>query len=91
MHEGFGLTTLEALECGLPVIGFDIPANKTIVENNVTGKIIRCYDIKEYSQILFNLINDKQLLKNYQKNLKKSIIRFDKEVIVKQWINIIEG
>lgn len=91
MHEGFGLTTLEALECGLPVIGFDIPANKTIVENNVTGKIIRCYDIKEYSQILLNLINDKQLIKNYQKNIKKSIIRFDKEVIVKQWINIIEG
>ena len=90
IYEGFGLVTLEALECGLPVIGFDIPANKTIIENNKTGKVIKCYDIEKYAQTLLSLVKEKNLLKKYQKNIEKSIIKFDKEAIIKQWKNIIE-
>ena len=90
IYEGFGLTTLEALECGLPVIGFDIPANRNLIVNHKTGKIIKCYDIDEYAQILLKMIKEKDLLKQYQKNIPKSIKKFNKESIIKEWINIIE-
>ena len=59
IYEGFGLTTLEALECGLPVFGFDIPANRTLIADNVTGRLIKCYDnfyIRNYNDI--NNYND---------------------------------
>ena len=90
IYEGFGLVTLEALECGLPIIGFDIPANTNLIENDKTGKIIKCYDIEEYAQVLLSLVKDKNILKQYQNNIEKSIERFNKESIIKEWINIIE-
>ena len=89
-YEGFGLTTLEALECGLPVIGFDIPANKALIEDNKTGRLIKCYDNKKYADILLKTIENKNLLKDYQKNIKKSIEKYDIENIIKKWIDIIE-
>ena len=90
IYEGFGLVTLEALECGLPVIGFDIPANRTIIENNKTGKLIKPYDIKEYARILLNLVKEKNILMQYQNNIESSIKKFNKETVIKEWINIIE-
>ena len=90
IYEGFGLVTLEALECGLPVIGFDIPANRTIIENNKTGKLIKHYDIKEYARILLNLVKEKNILMQYQNNIESSIKKFNKETVIKEWINIIE-
>ena len=90
IYEGFGLTTLEALECGLPVIGFDIPANRTIIEDNKTGRLIRCYDNEEYSQVMIDLLKNKNLLKEYQKNISKSIEKFNIDLIIKEWIRIIE-
>lgn len=89
LYEGFGLVTLEALECGLPVFGFDIPANKTIIENKKTGILIDCYDVDKYSKELLAFVN-KNNFQNYQKNIEKSIKKFDKDTIVKQWILIIE-
>ena len=90
IYEGFGLVTLEALECGLPVIGFDIPANRTIIENNKTGKLIKHYDIKEYARILLNLVKEKNILMQYQNIIESSIKKFHKETVIKEWINIIE-
>ena len=90
IYEGFGLVTLEALECGVPVIGFDIPANRTIIEDNKTGKLIRCYDNEKYSQTMIDLLKNKNLLKEYQKNISKSIEKFNIDLIIKEWIRIIE-
>ncbi len=90
IYEGFGLVTLEALECGLPVIGFDIPANRTIIDNNKTGKLIKRYDIKEYARILLKLVKEKNILMQYQNNIESSIKKFNKETVIKEWINIIE-
>ena len=90
IHEGFGLVTLEALECGLPVIGFDIPANRTIIEDNKTGKIIKCYDVKKYAKTLLDLVKDDNALMQYQNNIEESIKKFDKENIITEWLDVIE-
>ena len=90
IYEGFGLVTLEALECGLPVFGFDIPANKNLIKNNITGKLIKCYDNNEYANELIKVLENKQILKYYQKNIKETIEKYDIENIIKKWIEIIE-
>ena len=90
IYEGFGLTTLEALECGLPVFGFNIPANKSLIQDNKTGRLIKCYDTKEYANILLKTLENKKILDYYQNNIEKSIEKYDISNIIKKWISIIE-
>ena len=90
IYEGFGLTTLEALECGLPVFGFDIPANKSLIQDNKTGRLIKSYDTKEYADILLKTLEDKKVLGCYQNNIEKSIEKYDINNVIKKWITIIE-
>ena len=89
IYEGFGLTTLEALECGLPVFGFDIPANKSLIQDNKTGRLIKSYDIIEYANILLKTLKDKKVLNYYQNNIEESIEKYDINNVIKKWINII--
>ncbi|UKO98393.1 glycosyltransferase [Nostoc sp. UHCC 0870] len=40
LEENFGFTTLEAMSCGTPVIGFNVGVIPDVVEDDITGKII---------------------------------------------------
>lgn len=88
-YEGFGLTTLEALECGLPVVGFDIPQNTSIIQDGVNGRIVKSYDIEEYAKVLLELSEDKKKLNTYQKNIPKTIKEYDINKVIVKWIDII--
>ena len=90
IYEGFGLVTLEALECGVPVFGFDIPANKNLIQDNKTGRLIKCYDTKEYANFLLKTVEDKKTLNYYQTNIEESIEKYEIDNVIKKWINIIE-
>ena len=89
IHEGFGLTTLEALECGLPIICFDIPANTNLVKDDVNGRVIKSFDINEYAKVLLELSNDKKKLNMYQKNIPKLIKEFEINKVINKWLDII--
>ncbi len=84
-YEGFGLVTLEAMECGLPVIGFDIPANKELIINEKNGFLIPCYDTKKFAQAMINIANNPKLIKKMARQLDKSIEKFSKEVPITEW------
>lgn len=90
IYEGFGLVTLEALECGVPVFGFDIPANKNLIQDNKTGRLIKCYDTKEFANFLLKTVEDKKTLNYYQTNIEESIEKYEIDNVIKKWINIIE-
>lgn len=84
-YEGFGLVTLEAMECGLPVIGFDIPANKELIRNGTNGFLVPCYDTKEYAKTMEFIVNNPVLMKQIAKQLNKSIEKFSFKAIISQW------
>lgn len=90
IYEGFGLVTLEALECGLPVIGFDIPANKSLIKDSLNGILIKSFDIEEFSIKLCNLINNPLKMQKIQKNIPVIIDKYNKEKIIEKWTKILK-
>lgn len=84
-YEGFGLVTLEAMECGLPVIGFDIPANKELIINGITGFLVPCYDVKKYAKTMEMVVNNPKLIKKIVKQQNQSIEKYSLKEIISQW------
>lgn len=41
MTDTFGLVVLEAMACGLPIAGFDNEVNRYIIEDNVSGFLVK--------------------------------------------------
>ncbi|GGE33721.1 accessory Sec system glycosyltransferase GtfA [Streptococcus himalayensis] len=55
--EGFGLTLLEAIGSGLPIIGFDVPyGNQTFVKEGENGYLIPRTDTPEEEKIVASIV-----------------------------------
>lgn len=89
-YEGFGLVTLEAMECGLPVIGFDIPANKELILDQVNGLLVPSYDVIAFSNAMKKLATNKEIREKYALELKKSTEKFTLKNIVNQWEELLK-
>jgi glycosyltransferase involved in cell wall biosynthesis len=87
-NEAFGLVMIEAMACGTPVIAFDNGAVPEIVENGVTGWIVKSGDeeglvgaikkIKELNRekirkVAEEKFNAKRMVDNYEKIYKEIV------------------
>lgn len=90
-REGLPLVLLEAKACKLPLISFDILTGpkEIIVENN-DGYLIKKFDVYEMASKIFNLLENKNKRIEFSNNSKKNINKFSKQLILEQWINLIE-
>jgi glycosyltransferase involved in cell wall biosynthesis len=59
--EGLGLTALEAMACGVPVIVGDVPAIHDVVEHEVTGLIVDPRDPDALTQEILRLLRSPEL------------------------------
>ncbi len=59
--EGFGLTLIEAMASGLPVISLDGGGNRTIMSNEINGYLIESQDCKLFSAKIIELVENKEL------------------------------
>jgi glycosyltransferase involved in cell wall biosynthesis len=58
LYEGFGLTAVEAMAAGLPVVGTKVAGLSEIIENGVTGYLVSVGDTQELSRCLSYLITN---------------------------------
>lgn len=89
-YEGFGLVTLEAMECGLPVIGFSIPATEEIVSHQINGILVPCYDVLQFAEAMKNITESSSLLKKLASNLESSTKKFSEEEIFPKWFQLLK-
>jgi glycosyltransferase involved in cell wall biosynthesis len=59
LHEGLGLALMEAMAAGLPVIGSDIGGIKTLIEDGVTGLLVRPTDSQGLSRAIVMVLADR--------------------------------
>jgi glycosyltransferase involved in cell wall biosynthesis len=74
--ETFGLSTVEAMAAGLPVLGLDVVGTKDIVEDGVTG-LITSDDVAVFTAKLIRLSTDKELRKKMGKNAQAASEKYD--------------
>lgn len=59
--EGFGYVIAEAMQKAKPVVAFDISSNPEIISQNETGFLVPFADVKQFTQKIIDLAQDKNL------------------------------
>jgi 1,2-diacylglycerol 3-alpha-glucosyltransferase len=77
--ETFGLSTVEAMAAGLPVLGVDVIGTRDIVEDGVTG-LITSDDVAVFTAKLILLCTDKELRKRMGKQALLASKKYDIQV-----------
>jgi phosphatidylinositol alpha-1,6-mannosyltransferase len=58
IRESLGMVYLEAQSCGLPVVGFADGGVPEVVAHEVSGYLVRPFDVKAFSQAIARLLDD---------------------------------
>lgn len=76
--EGMPMVLLEAMECGMPIIAFNIPATKYLI--NGTGILVDNFCVENFANELNNLITnfDKRCELSQKSKLKATEFKIDK-------------
>lgn len=75
--EGFGLTLVEAMAAGLPVVSLDGGGNKNLIQNGENGFIIEKQDVNLFSNYVIELFQNKSTYKLMSKNATDFAKQFD--------------
>jgi glycosyltransferase involved in cell wall biosynthesis len=75
VSEGLSRVLLEAMACEKPVIATDIPANLSLVRNEVNGLIVPLGDVELLAEAILRLAKDKNLRSELGKEARKTILR----------------
>ena len=73
IRESLGMVYLEAQSCGLPVVAFADGGVPEVVAHEVSGYLVRPFDVKEFKQSIARLMNDASARKEMGKAASKYV------------------
>ena len=74
-YEPFGITPLEAMACGTPVIGSDVGGISFTVRNNETGRLVSPQEPAQLASNIMDLLSDQDALMTMRKNAVSHVKR----------------
>ncbi len=89
-YEGFPMTILEALSVGTPVVSFDCESGPNeMIHPNHNGILVENQNFTELTHKMTIFVEDEILYQNCKNNAITSVAKFQSEVIVNQWLHVL--
>lgn len=90
--EGLPMVLLEAKANGLPIVSFDcLTGPSEIVRDGVDGILVEPNDTDRLCEKICELIEKPELRAEFSAHSKENIELFDKQTIVKKWVDLIKN
>ena len=87
--ETFGLTIVEAMAYGVPVIVPPVGGPIEIVEEDKEGFLISSYDVDKVAKKIEELANDEKLCMNLSSNARKKALDFSEDIFLENISKVI--
>ncbi|MCX5403286.1 glycosyltransferase family 4 protein [Streptomyces sp. NBC_00335] len=88
-QESFGMTIVEAMRCGLPVVSTDCPVGpREIIEDGVDGRLVRPGDADGIAAALLALADDAELRRRMGEAALANSARFDPARIAERHLDL---
>lgn len=89
--EGFGLSVVELMVHGMPIVVSNVGGIPELIHNNKNGILVESENCEEISKVVINIINDVNTAKTYGENARKDAYeKFNVKRMVKETENIID-
>ena len=89
-HEGFPMVLIEAKANKLPIVSFDCKCGPNeIVNNNINGYLVSCFDNDEMSNKIIKLIENEEKRKTFSLNSSIGLEKLQIEKIIIEWDKLI--
>ena len=89
-REGFPCSLIEAMSQGCACVAYDCKTGPNeIITDGKSGLLARDGDVDDLAEKLRLLIEDEKLRQKLSENAVEEVKRFDKELIMKQWDELI--
>ncbi|PWF99476.1 glycosyltransferase [Levilactobacillus bambusae] len=84
-QEAFGITALEAMSYGVPVIAFDVPDTASLIHTGKNGVLVPEADLKEMANQVLNLLTDQSRWQTLSTQAQKTASAFLPNPVIGQW------
>lgn len=90
--EGFGLSILESLSYGCPVVAYDIRYGPSdLITDGKDGVLVEKDNIDSYAESIIRCLSDKKQLKKMSTNAHKSAKKFNDSDWINAWTSLLES
>ena len=86
--ESFGITFIESLASGVPIISFDTKGVNELIQDDINGYLIKKFDLENFINKIEEIYNNKKLLYSLSVGAKNSANNYDLNKNIKDLLSL---
>jgi glycosyltransferase involved in cell wall biosynthesis len=92
LQENFGLTILESIACGTPVVAFDVGGIPDMIDHKKNGYLAKPRDSKDLAEGISWVLSDEKQWKSLSENCRsKAVGNFEISSVARQYADLYRG